>query len=136
MSFYRLILFLRFSVCLLSCDEILHRSYKTLWLDKGNHYAIMKNMVDTSCNVLSIITRERNFKRLECVSGIDDDDHFIIAETTNAGKAVQYWIINKDKDKVELVASQIVEGPFNLIDFKAREKELGINNLNFQKQIN
>jgi len=69
------------------------------------------------------------------VSKVGDDDHFIIAETTNTNNTVQYWILNKDKDKIELSANQIVEGPFSLTEFTNHKKELKIDSLNFQKNF-
>jgi hypothetical protein len=94
----------------------------------------MENMTDT-CKILSLITREKDFARLQCITAIADDEHFIIGETVNTNKVLQYWIINKEKDNIKMKADQIVEGPFDLLSFTSRKKELGIAYLNFQPAI-
>lgn len=134
MNTCRLIPILFLSIGMICCRDILKRFNNAVWHDKSEQYAITENMAD-SCNALSLITRDQSYKRLECVSRIGDDDHFIIAETIHATKVSQYWIINKDKDAIELSANQIVEGPFDLAEFTKREKELGIQDLQFQKLI-
>jgi len=134
MSAFRTILILLFSTGMICCRDILKRFNNAVWHDKSGQYAITENMAD-SCNALSLITRDQNYKRLECVSRIGDDEHFIIAETIHAPKVSQYWIINKDKDAIELSARQIVEGPLNLAELTNREKELGIQDLQFLRQI-
>jgi len=124
--------FLLISLNMLCCSNVAKRFNETIWHDKTERYAISENLVD-SCNQLSLITRERNYKRLECIKRIGDNDHFIIAETSNTGVGLNYWIINKDKDGIELLANQIVQGPYNLIDFTNLEKALGIDSLKFQE---
>jgi len=118
-------------------NNILKRSKDTIWKDKSGQYAVIISTITSldSCNTLSIITRTQNFRRLDCVSKIGDNDHFIIAETINTKKIEHYWIINKDKDVPELSATQSVEGPFSLEKFNERKKELKIDSLNFQKDL-
>jgi len=120
-----------------SVSNILKRSKESIWLDKSGRYSVIVSTIANldSCNTLSIITRTQDFKRLDCISKIGDNDQFIIAETRNTQNIVQYWIINKDKDKPELPANQIVEGPLSLTKFTDRKKELKIDSLNFQKDF-
>lgn len=120
-----------------SFSNLLRRSKESIWLDKTGHYSIIVSTISNldSCNTLSIITRTQDFKRLDCISKIGDNDQFIIAETKNTQNIVQYWIINKDKDRPELPANRIVEGPFSLSEFTNRKEELKIESLNFQKDF-
>jgi uncharacterized membrane protein YheB (UPF0754 family) len=120
-----------------SVSNILKRSKESIWLDKSGRYAIIVSTIANldSCNTLSIITRTQDFKRLDCISKIGDNDQFIIEETKNTQNIVQYWIINKDKDKPELPSNQIVEGPLSLTKFADRKKELKIDSLSFQKDF-
>ena len=117
--------------------NILKRSQKSIWNDNSGQYSLIVSSITSldSCNKLSIVTRTNDFKRLDCVSKIGDNEHFIIAETINVKNIAQYWIINKDKDKPELPASQVEEGPLSLTEFTNRKKELKIDTLNFQKII-
>jgi hypothetical protein len=116
------------------CQDILQRSYKAVWHDKSGRYTIKENMTDT-CKILSLVTREKDFERLQCLTKVGDDEHFIIAETIDINQVLQYWIINKEKDNIEMKTSQIVEGPFDIIKFTNRKKELGIAKVNFQPKI-
>ena len=130
----RFLILLLLLVSLVCCQDILQRSYKAVWHDKSGRYTIKENMTDT-CKILSLITREKDFERLQCITAIADDEHFIIAETVNTNRVLQYWIINKGKDNIKMKADQIVEGPFDLLSFTSRKKELGIAYLNFQLAI-
>ena len=118
-------------------SNILKRSKESIWSDKSGQYSVIVSTITSldSCNTLSIVTRTNDFKRLDCVSKIGDNEHFIIAETINVKNIVQYWIISKDKDKPDLPANQVVEGPLSLTEFTNRKKELKIDSLNFQKDF-
>ena len=124
--------FLIVSIVICSCHSMATKFNEAIWHDKSGSYVISENMAD-SCNTLSLITRDQNYMRLKCVMRIGDDDHFIIAETKSVDRGLQYWIINKEKDRIDLTADHITEGPYNLTDFTKREIELGIQNLTFQK---
>lgn len=117
--------------------NILKRSQESIWSDKSGQYSVIVSTITSldSCNKLSIVTRTNDLKRLDCVSKIGDNEHFIIAQTINAKNIVQYWIINKDKDKPDLPANQVVEGPLSLTEFANRKKEIKIDSLNFQKNF-
>jgi len=121
----------------ISFSSILQRSNESIWVDKSGRYSTSVSTIRSldSCNTLSLITRSQDFKRLNCVSKIGDDDHFIIAETINTDGALAYWILKKDKDKVELSANQAVDGPFTFTEFSNQKKELQIDSLNFQKSF-
>lgn len=116
-------------------SNILKRSKESIWNDKSGQYSVIVSTITSldSCNTLSRVTRTNDSKRLDCILQIGDNDHFIVAETTNRQNIVQYWIINKAKDKPDLPANQVVEGPFSLTEFTNRKKELKIDSLNFQK---
>ncbi len=119
-------------------SNILKRSKESIWIDKSGQYSVIVATIKSldSCNTLSRITRTNGSKRLDCVLQIGDNDHFIVAKTKNQQKIMQYWIINKDIDKSDLPANQVVEGPFSLTEFADRKKELRISDLNFQKTFN
>jgi len=142
--------FVIFSILLLACvvfivlflksyslSSILKRSKESIWHDKSGRYSVTESTITTidTCNVLSLITRNQSFRRLNCISKIGDDEHFIIAETTNANGGLQFWILDKDKDKVGLPANQIIVGPFSLTEFAYQKKQLKIDSLNFQKEF-
>jgi len=116
------------------CGNILNRSQKVIWFDKDNQYVITTGLVD-SCNTLSRNTKSESISRTNCIIKVGWNDHFIIGASDSTHSAIHYWIINKDKDKIEYSANQIVEGPFNLAEFDRRKMELGISSLKFEKVL-
>ena len=127
----KLILAITIITILPGCENLLSKSRETVWLDKNHKYSISNTSIDNvdSCNRLSIMTRERNYDRLSCITKVGDNDHFIIVGT----KDDKFWILNKDKDSSNLNPNQILEGPFDSIPFMDRKKQLSIADLDFQK---
>lgn len=75
--------------------------------------------------------------RVDYVSKIGSNDRFLIIESLDTSKngKVQYWIIDKKKDKPTFNGDEITDGPLSLDSFKTRKKQLGIESQTFEKEF-
>src|SRR6516164_5791610 len=96
----KLSVFALFLSLILSCRSIISRSKDSLWNDPDGNYSVLTSTVEAldTCNTLSMVTREKNYDRINCISQIGANDHYIIAETKTSKELIQYWIINKMND--------------------------------------
>jgi len=116
------------SIILTSCFDLYEPIY---WRD--GKYSVSTSPSGPSCKDLNIdITDDGDeHGRVECVAKIGSNDKFIIVQSTGD----QYWIIDRIKDNPLLNANEIVQGPFNLNDFKNVKNKLGIRELDFSKEF-
>ena len=127
MNITNLSVFILLLTLILSCRNIISRSKDSLWNDPDGNYSVLTSTVDglDTCNTLSMVTRERDYERINCISQIGANDHYIIAETKTSKGLTQYWVINKMKDNIEVKPGEVVEGPFTLFEFNNRKKNMG-----------
>lgn len=110
---------------LTACNDVIEYNY---W-DDGSYY-ITDNLGGADVKTLYIKAGGSNgHGRVDYVNAIGSNSTYIIVRSNHREK--HYWILNKKKDKQELNAVEIVEGPFSYAEFTSRKKELHISQLRF-----
>ena len=117
---------------LTSCSDIIERTY---WSD-GN-YVVWDDAANPSCKTLNYDINGSGHGRVECVTQIGSNERFIVVESIDDLKynKKEYWILDKKKDNPLLNSNEIMEGPFTQAQFNKRKRELGISNIEFEKEI-
>ncbi|SRR6266542_1485192 len=116
-----------------SCFDLVECTY---W-HEGNYF-VKDNPADASCKTLYYdLGGNSGLGRINYASKIGSNTTYIIVESINKRKEnkQEFWILNKDIDKPELNADEIVQGPFSLAEFNERKNQLKIGNLDFEKEI-
>jgi hypothetical protein len=121
------------SLVLTGCFDLIEWKY---WSDEN--YSVTINPGTASSKTLYYDLENNNaIGRVDFVKRIGSNKKYIIVESTKSEKdnTIQYCILNKEKDSKYLNGDEIMEGPYSLLNFNKKKKELGISQLYFTNEF-
>lgn len=102
------------------CFDVFEPTY---W--KEGKYFIKNNPAEPSCKVLYRDLDGAGISRVTCIVQIGSDSNFILSRSGED----TYWVLDKKRDRDDLNAEEIVEGPLNFEQFRKRTSQLGADNI-------